>query len=167
MVKETEVPAYRMGAGARDRGLGWGNGNGGGFYGDVCLRAYWLTKERRYLDAASLNADFQLGANPLSKTFITGMGTRPPEHPELNPQLYEKPNRLGLTVKGITVYGLSDAKQGGFPQEIPVWRRWRDLGNGGAEVSSEFTITETIGSSAMLYAALKGLASEGKAGKGR
>ena len=33
----------------------------------------------------------------------------------------------------------------------------RDLGNGGAEISSEFTITETIGTSAMLYASLYAL----------
>ena len=160
VVKQTEIPAYRMGAGAKDRGLGWGNGNGGGHYADPCLRAYWLSKDRKYLDAASLNADFQLGANPLSKTFITGMGTRFPEHPEISPLLYTQPNRLGATVKGITVYGLTDSKPGGFPQEIPVWRRWRDLGNGGAEISSEFTITETIGASAMLYAALEALARE-------
>jgi hypothetical protein len=40
---------------------------------------------------------------------------------------------------------------------MPVWRRWRDLGNGGAEVSSEFTITETVGASAMLYGMLYAL----------
>ena len=160
VVKQTEIPAYRMGAGARAGGLGWGNANGGGRYADPCLRAYWLTKDHRYVDAASLNADFQLGANPLSKTFITGMGARPPQHPEISELLYAQPNRRGATVKGITVYGIADAKVGGFPQEIPVWRRWRDLGNGGAEISSEFTITETIGASAMLYAALQALARE-------
>jgi endoglucanase len=151
VVKQTEAPAYRMGAGAKDRGLGWGNGNGGGRYADPCLRAYLLTHDAKYLDAASLNADFQLGANPLSKTFITGMGVRPPEHPQIAAYLYTGPQKTGSTAKGITIYGLSDAKVNWYPQDIPVWRRWRDLGNGGAEVSSEFTITETVGASGMLY----------------
>ena len=43
--------------------------------------------------------------------------------------------------------------------ELPRLRRWRDIGNGSAEISSEFTVTETLGSSAMLYAILHALES--------
>ena len=74
IVKDTEAPAYRVGRGAAERGNGWGNLNGGGRWADPCLRAYFLTRDRKYLDAACLNADFQLGANPLSRTFLTGLG---------------------------------------------------------------------------------------------
>ena len=152
--KQIDAEAYRWG-GNSTRGLGWGNGNGGGYYADVQLRAWWLTGEQKYLDTASLNADFQLGCNPLSKTFITGMGARPPIHPQISYFLYEKPNKCGATVAGITVYGLTDGDpRGWYPTERPRLRRWRDLGNGGAEISSEFTITETIGATAMLYSAL-------------
>jgi endoglucanase len=156
IVKDTEAPAYRVGRGAADRGNGWGNLNGGGRWADPCLRAYFLTLDRKYLDAACLNADFQLGANPLSKTFLTGLGARFPEHPEISEFLYTHPHRTGATVKGITVYGLTTDEPPWYPT-IPAWRRWRDLGNGGAEVSSEFTITETIGASAMLYSVLYAL----------
>jgi len=154
LTKRIDAEAYRWGGDAK-RDLGWGNGNGGGHHADVLLRAWWLTGEQKYLDGASLNADFQLGCNPLSKTFITGMGERPPLHPELAEFLYEQPGKRGGTVKGITVYGLSSgAIADWYPKERPVLRRWRDLGNGGAEVNSEFTVTETLGASAMLYAAL-------------
>lgn len=156
IVKDTEAPAYRVGRGAADRGNGWGNLNGGGHWADPCLRAYFLTRDRKYLDAACLNADFQLGANPLSRTFLTGLGARFPEHPEISEFLYTQPHRTGNTVKGITVYGLTSDEPPWYPS-IPAWRRWRDLGNGGAEVSSEFTITETIGASAMLYSVLYAL----------
>jgi endoglucanase len=146
--------AYRWG-GDSTRALGWGNGNGGGHYADVLLRAWWLTGEQRYLDGASLNADFQLGCNPLSKTFITGMGARPPLHPQISAFLYEQPGKRGGTVAGITIYGLSSgAPADWYPADRPKLRRWRDLGNGGAEVNSEFTVTETLGASAMLYSAL-------------
>ncbi len=149
-----DAESYRWGGDSK-RALGWGNGNGGGHYADLLLRAYWLTGERKYLDAASLNADFQLGCNPLSKTFISGMGARPPNHPQISAFLYEAPGKRGRTVEGITIYGISSGNPANWhPAERPVLRRWRDLGNGGAEVSSEFTITETIGFSAMLYAAL-------------
>jgi endoglucanase len=153
VVANTEGSAYRMGH-TGTKGLGWGNGHGGGFYADPCLRAWWLTGEQQYLDTASLNADFQLGTNPLSKTFISGIGVRPPTGPQLAEWLYAGAHRTGDTVAGIPVYGLAGHAPPGYPAEIPPWRRWRDLGNGGAEISSEFTITETVGAAAMLYATL-------------
>jgi hypothetical protein len=152
----TQAPAYRVGRGLAERGNGWGNLNGGGYYADPCLRAYMLTRDGKYLTTASLNADFQLGANPLSRTFITHMGTRYPLHPEIAAFLYTEPGRTGDTVPGITVYGLASDELKWYPA-IPSWRRFRDLGNGHAEICSEFTITETIGPSAMLYSILYAL----------
>lgn len=149
-----DTETYRWGGDA-SRALGWGNGNGGGHFADVLIRAWWLTGDPTYFDAASINADFQLGCNPLSKTFITGMGARPPRHPQISAFLYEEPGKRGGTVEGITIYGIAHHDpQDWYPPERPRLRRWRDLGNGGAEISSEFTITETIGYSAMLYAVL-------------
>ena len=150
-VKRTDANPYRMGHDGR--GLGWGNGNGGGHYGDVCLRAYWLTGEQRYLDAASLNADFLLGANPISQTFMSSVGARYPHQPTLNPSLYEFPNTRGRTAPGITIYGLCDSMPPGYPKETPRWRRVLDI-HGGGEISSEFTITETVGASAILFNSL-------------
>lgn len=95
-----------------------------------------------------------MGANPLSKTFITGLGVRPPLHPQISAFLYTGPGKTGSTVKGITIYSLTSDAPKWYPDTIPSWRRWRDIGNGSAEVSSEFTITETIGFSAMLYGTL-------------
>ena len=160
VVKQTDQPPYRMGAGKKDRGLGWGNANGGGHYADACLRAWKLTGKQEYLDAASLNADFQLGANPLSQSFITGLGTRPPHQPQISSFLYTGPNKTGRTVKGISVFGLSSRELAWYPADIPPWRRYRDLG-GGAEVCSEFTITQTIGKAAMLYSVLDALEPRG------
>jgi hypothetical protein len=157
IVKQTDAAPYRVGRGPVEKANGWGNMNGGGFYGDPCLRAYMLTKEQKYLDAACLNADFQLGANPLSKTFISGLGARPPRHPQISAFLYTGPNKTGKTVEGITIYGLTSDTPKWYPADIPSWRRWRDIGNGGAEISSEFTITETIGYSAFLYGILYAL----------
>lgn len=153
-VQRSPEPAYRVGSGERDKGFGWGTMNGGGHQADVLVRAHRLTGDQKYLDAASLNADFQLGCNPLSKTFITSMGARPPRHPQISAYLYTGPNKTGQTVSGITVYGLADRQPDWYPEETPAWRRWRDLGNGGAEISSEFTITETIGASSLLYSRL-------------
>jgi hypothetical protein len=156
LLLQTDKAPYRVGMGEKGSNLGWGNGNGGGYYADPLLRAYMMTQDRKYLDAACLNADFELGANPLSKTFITGIGARPPLHPIISHFLYTGPNKTGTTVKGITIYGLASAQPKWYP-EYPAWRRWRDLGNVEAYVSSEFTVTQTIGASAMLYQMLYAL----------
>ncbi len=154
LVESLERPAYRMSHGGETY-LGWGSGNGGGYYADALLRAHWLTGEQKYLDAACLNADFQLGCNPLSKSFITSMGARYPVRPEISHFLYEGPGPSGRTVKGITVYGLSEQVEfDWYPRPVPAWRKWRDLWGAGSETCSEFTIAQTIGPSAMLYGSL-------------
>lgn len=155
-MKNTQAPAYRMGRGIS--GGGWGNLAGGGCYGYPCLLAWRLSGDAAFLDTAALNADFQLGANPLSKGFITSIGTRFPWAPQINASLYTGPGKTGQTVPGITVYGLACGKPepqplaNCYPKLIPPWRCWRDIGGGGAEICSEFTITETIGNTAALYA---------------
>ncbi len=145
-----EKRAYRMGAGKEDGG--WGNLVGGGYYGSVSLMAYLLTGDQKHLDAASLNADYQLGANPLSRSFITGLGARPPEHPEVRAWLYDP---RGAPCPDIPVFGpggnpksLDDV----HPDDVPIWRRWLD--DRIAAMHSEFGIAGPMGDAAMLYGIL-------------
>jgi endoglucanase len=162
-VADTGKAAYRMGVGLKDW-TGWGICNGGGRWADVCLRAYWLTGEQKYLDAASLNADWQLGCNPLSQTFITGMGYRHPNRPEISGCLYRggsigpdhnQPQMAEAgTIKGITTYGIGHGLWWWYTAKVPLWRRYRDLWGSNSECCSEFTIHQTIGPSAMLYESL-------------
>src|SRR5690606_32591717 len=121
------------------------------------ILAYLLTKDVKHLNTVSHNADFQLGANPLSKGFLTSLGARHPVQPQLSPLLYSGPNKTGKTAPGITVYGLAGRPEEGlvnnpkwYPAQTPPGRHYVDQGSG-SEISSEFTITETIGTSAMLY----------------
>ena len=90
-VATTDEAAYRMGNG-RGTACGWGACQGAN-HGDLLLRAYILTDDPKYVDAACLNADWHLGANPLSKTLLTGMGYRFPRRPEISWYLYEEPER--------------------------------------------------------------------------
>lgn len=165
--KQTREAPYRNGSRV-GVSHGWGSFNGGGGQAFGSILAYLLTNDPKYLATASLNADFQLGANPLSKGFITGVGARHPIQPQLNPLLYSGPEKTGKTAPGITVYGLAgQPKDGGiknpkwYPStNIPPGRHFVDQGSG-SESSSEFTITETIGSSAMLYGFLYALEKQG------
>jgi endoglucanase len=152
-VAATNTGSYRMGNGTKPF-VGWGTAQGIN-HADILLRAYFLTQEQDYLDAACLNADWHLGSNPLSKTFITSMGYRHPRRPEISWFLYEKPEEdlSGKTVKGISIYGIGPSLKDWFG-EWPKWRSWRDVWGQRAEIYSEFTVSQTLGPAAMLYASL-------------
>jgi endoglucanase len=43
--------------------------------------AYDFTADRKYLDGVTETMDYILGRNPLNKSYVTGYGANPPEHP--------------------------------------------------------------------------------------
>ncbi|GEM_PF-6934619 len=63
---------------------------------------YYLTGNEYYLDKAKLNLDFQLGANPLSTTFITGVGSKYPLNPQSTRDDYDG---IVEPEPGFSVYG--------------------------------------------------------------
>jgi endoglucanase len=154
--KLAECP-YRMSNGRFD-GAAWGSAQGVP-HNDLLLRLYYLTGEQKYLDAASLNADWHLGCNPLSKTFLTGMGYRHPMRPEISWFLYEggRDDMKGRTVKGLAIYGIGPRIKTSYPSAWPSGRSSRDVWGFGAEIWNEFTVHQCLGPSAMTYAVLYAL----------
>ncbi len=166
----TEEAAYRMGNG-NGVAAGWGRANGLE-HAVTLLLAHAITGDRRYLDAAALNADFHRGVNPLAKSFVTGLGTRSPRRPEISWFLYR--NRtdteiIGHPVPGFSIYGLGPrmspypgpGQDGlaapGWEEGWPLWRSWRDVWATRAEMYSEFTVHQTLGPAAFTYARLYAL----------
>ena len=134
-----------------------GSSGGGGRPAIRSMLAYLLASDPKYLTTASLNADFQLGTNPISKTFLSGLGTRHPNQPQLSDALYSAPNKTGNAAPGITVFGPAGSSAGGpvpspgwYPDKVPPDRHYVDIGSGAGSMSG-FSISETVGPSAMLY----------------
>ena len=152
LVEATQAGSYRMALGAKEY-VGWGAAQGIN-YADTLLAAFYVTHNRKYLDAVSLNADWHLGCNPRSQTFLTHMGIRYPHRPEISYYLYEDPaNDLsGATVRGINIFGLGPPLKDWFGP-WPAWRSWRDVWDHRAEIYSEFVIP-VVGQAAMVYSAL-------------
>ncbi|MDR0518421.1 MAG: glycoside hydrolase family 9 protein [Fibromonadaceae bacterium] len=63
----------------------WGSNSAVANNGIVLLHAYYLTKDKGYLDAAQRALDYLLGANPLDVSFVTGYGNRAPLLPHHRP----------------------------------------------------------------------------------
>ncbi|NER84485.1 MAG: hypothetical protein F6K42_34165 [Leptolyngbya sp. SIO1D8] len=89
--------------------VGWGDGLGSPKV-TTLLRAYTLTGNEIYLQAAILGCQFSAGANPNNMTFTTGLGHRSPQHPLVIDQRV-----LGISPPlGITVFGPIDTDSGSF-----------------------------------------------------
>ncbi len=123
VLKNTDEVTYRL---ARKKGS-YGMLAGGGLDGVNLLRAYLLTGEQKYIDAASLNADWQFGGNPLSRSYVAGIGDRP----VLKPSTYFY-SKEGLPAAGSQANGptyrngpLGDR----YPDHIPGWRSFLDVRN--------------------------------------
>ncbi|HKP33044.1 MAG TPA: glycoside hydrolase family 9 protein [Chitinophagaceae bacterium] len=68
-----------MGQSARD--YNWGGNSNAANQGILLIRAYLLTENKKYLDAAISNLDYILGRNATGYSFITGFGGKTPMHP--------------------------------------------------------------------------------------
>jgi hypothetical protein len=56
---------------------GWHGQSGSVIYAPALLQGYYLTGNTTYLDAAYETLDMSFGANPLSQSFVTGLGHKP------------------------------------------------------------------------------------------
>lgn len=68
------------------------------------ILAYELTGNRWFLDQALKNIDWPLGANPLSTTFITGLGSNYPRHPH---NKIDHADGIAEPIPGFNIYGLT------------------------------------------------------------
>jgi hypothetical protein len=136
--------------------IGWGAFTQSSRYSFQLLQAWALTKEDHFVKTALLNLDTQLGANPLSMSFITGLGKRPPKRPLHQPSLHYK---AGDPVPGLPVFGVashlpnnqhyyieSQKEEYNYPYRLetsdpcPILRRYVDTHE--LVPMSEFTVLE-------------------------
>ena len=63
----------------------WGSNSAVANNGIILLHAYYLTKDKSYLDGAQQALDYLLGKNPLEISYLTGFGYRSPKNPHHRP----------------------------------------------------------------------------------
>lgn len=79
--------------------------------GDMLLMAYQIEPRQEYVDGALAQIHYMLGRNSLDKSFLTGVGDNPPEHP--HNRIHES---TGAYVPGLLVGG-PNAVSGGDPDQ--------------------------------------------------
>jgi photosystem II stability/assembly factor-like uncharacterized protein len=146
--------------------IGWGCFTQSSEYSFCLLQAWSLTNAKKYLNAALLNLDTQLGANPLSLCFITGLGKRSPMDPLHQPSIHihdgVKAPFPGLPIFGVAAhlpnnqpyYIQSQKDENSFPpawepnDPYPILRRYIDAHQ--LVPMSEFTIVDMAACAAAL-----------------
>ncbi|MBC8206941.1 MAG: glycoside hydrolase family 9 protein [Kiritimatiellales bacterium] len=69
------------------------------------ILAYELTGDSDWLERARINLDWSLGANPLSTTYITGIGDKYPMHPH---NKFDHGDGIDEPIPGYNIYGLAE-----------------------------------------------------------
>jgi endoglucanase len=120
-----------------------------------CLMQWVLTKEQKYMDAASQLMDYVQGLNPIGKCYMTGIGFDRVHHPHDRESAYAQQMGWGGPQPGIVVYGPLKSGRG---KQVPALsglageRRYVD--HLGTFQMNEFTVYQSEVFPAAIYPVL-------------
>ncbi len=96
----------------------WGSNVAQGQYAYPCLLQWALTKEQKYLDAASQLMDYAQGLNPIGKCYVCGIGFNRVHNPHDRESAYTREMGWGPR-PGILVFGPGQRPRGGQSPQVP------------------------------------------------
>jgi len=134
--------AYPVGTPANLRW--WGSNTAQGQYAYPCLLQWSLTREQKYIDAASQLMDYVQGLNPVGKCYMTGIGFDRVHNPHDPESAYTKQQGWGPR-PGILVFGPGGTGRGvSVPAVNELARERKYIDNLGSIQWSEFTIYQSL-----------------------
>jgi endoglucanase len=80
-INKTTTNAFQTVMGQSARDFNWGSNSNAANQGMLLIKAFLLTKEKKYIDHALTNADYLLGRNATGYCFITVIGSKPTMFP--------------------------------------------------------------------------------------
>jgi endoglucanase len=99
-----ELGKYAYPVGNNSGKGGWGHNVRQPYYACAPMLYWQLSKEQKYVDAASELMDFKLGLNPIGISYVTGLGFHQVHNPHDRESAYTKSKGWGPK-PGITVFG--------------------------------------------------------------
>jgi endoglucanase len=131
---------------------GWGHNVRQPMYACCPMLQWRLTKEQKYLDAASEMMDWKLGLNPIGISYVTGLGFHQVHNPHDREFAYSMKKGLGPK-PGITVFGPGILtwwrKSPVIPPAIELAKERQFVDDIRAIAFTEFTIFETMSHDAL------------------
>jgi len=107
-IDNTANNAFHTVMGQSPRDFNWGSNSNAANQGIVLINAYFISKNRKYIDYALSNLDYILGRNATGYSFLTGIGSKTTMHPHHRPSVAD-----GVTepVPGLLAGGPNPGKQ--------------------------------------------------------
>ncbi|QNE42321.1 cellulase (plasmid) [Hymenobacter sp. NBH84] len=111
--------AYQTVMGKTATDYSWGGSATAANQGILLIQAYRVTNNPQYLQAALSNLDYLLGRNATGYSFLTGSGTKSPQHPHHRPS---EADGIAAPVPGLLVGGPNPGRQDGcaYPSALPA-----------------------------------------------
>jgi endoglucanase len=132
----------------------WGNNVAQGQYAYPCLLQWALTKEQKYIDAASQLMDYSQGLNPVGKCYVCGIGFNRVHNPHDRESAYTKEKGWGPR-PGILVFGPGGRGRGiSVPAVNTLARERQYIDNLPSIQWNEFTVYQSLCFPAAVYPVL-------------
>ncbi|OUJ72165.1 glycoside hydrolase family 9 protein [Hymenobacter crusticola] len=114
-----KAQAYQTVMGKAAADYSWGGNATAANQGIALIQAYHLTSDPTYLQAALSNLDYLLGRNATGYCFLTGSGTKSPQHPHHRPS---EGDGVVEPVPGLLVGGPNPGRQDkcAYPSALPA-----------------------------------------------
>lgn len=94
--------------GGSPKEFNWGSNSNAANQGIALINAYFITKDKKYIDAALTNMDYLLGRNATGYSFVTGIGKKPTMRPHHRPSISDD---IEDPVPGLLAGGPNPAMQ--------------------------------------------------------
>ena len=132
----------------------WGSNAAQGQYAYPCVLYWGLTKEQKYIDAASQLMDYNQGLNPIGKCYVCGTGFNRVYNPHDRESAYTKKQGWGPR-PGVLVFGPGGRGNGTSIPEVRSLPRERQFIDNLPSIQwTEFTIYQSLCFPAAVYPVL-------------
>lgn len=132
----------------------WGSNAAQGQYAYPCLLQWALTRDQKYIDAASQLMDYVQGLNPIGKCYVCGIGFNRVHNPHDRESAYTKEKGWGPR-PGILVFGPGGRGRGvSVPAVNTLARERQYIDNLPSIQWNEFTIYQSLCFPAAVYPVL-------------
>ena len=113
-----EQRPYQTAMGRKRTDFAWGSNANAANQGIAFVQAYRLSGNKRYLRLALSNLDYLLGRNATGYSFVTGYGTKTPQHPH---HRLSEADGIAAPLPGFLVGGPNPGRQDGctYPSAQP------------------------------------------------
>lgn len=107
--------AFKTVMGKSKSDFNWSSNSNAANQGIVLIKAYLLTKNKKYIDQALINLDYILGRNATGYCFVTGLGSKSPMHPHHRQSVSDG---IAEPVPGLLAGGANPGKQDKCPYDF-------------------------------------------------